>query len=165
MKHNPSLATILIRECQKPKQEKNAAYHNEKMLLCKQEEARIQLSTKQVDWRDDTDNKPEDQELEAHNLYMAKIQEVAPDAANNSGLVFDTEPLQKVQNNDDNYNVFANDIQHPKQPESVNDTYPGEQGDTNITTDSLDMSTNREETYQDDDDDDLARERNLLFFN
>nr|GFC67731.1 hypothetical protein [Tanacetum cinerariifolium] len=114
----------VARECQKLKRVKDAAYHREKMLLCKQEEAgiQIQLSTKQVDWRDDTDNKPKDQELEAHNLYMAKIQEVSPDAANNSGLVFDTEPLQNVQNNDDNYNVFANDIQHPKQPESVNDT-------------------------------------------
>nr|GEZ38944.1 hypothetical protein [Tanacetum cinerariifolium] len=35
-----------------------------------------------------------------------------------------------------------------------------EQGDTNITTNSLDMSTNRETVDQDDDD--LARERNLL---
>ncbi|GKF62036.1 hypothetical protein Tco_0182090, partial [Tanacetum coccineum] len=51
---------------------KNAAYHKEKMLLCKQEEAGIQLSAKQVDWRDDTDDEPDDQELEAHYLYMAK---------------------------------------------------------------------------------------------
>nr|GEU79539.1 integrase, catalytic region, zinc finger, CCHC-type, peptidase aspartic, catalytic [Tanacetum cinerariifolium] len=43
-----------------------------------------------------------------------------------------------------NYNVFANDKQHPEQPEYVNDTYPNEQGDTNITTSSLDMSTNGE---------------------
>ncbi|GKC62138.1 hypothetical protein Tco_1089736 [Tanacetum coccineum] len=51
------------------------------MLLCKQKEAGIQLSAEQVDWRDDTDNEPEDQELEAHYIYMAKIQEVIPDAA------------------------------------------------------------------------------------
>ncbi|GJV83516.1 retrovirus-related pol polyprotein from transposon TNT 1-94 [Tanacetum coccineum] len=44
-------------------------------------------------------------------------------AADNFGPIFDTEPLQKVQNDDDNYNVFANDREHPEQPESVNDTY------------------------------------------
>nr|GFD43793.1 hypothetical protein [Tanacetum cinerariifolium] len=54
------------RECQKPKWAKDAAYHREKMLLCKQEEARIQLNTEQADWKDDTD----DQELEAHYMYM-----------------------------------------------------------------------------------------------
>nr|GFD42223.1 retrotransposon protein, putative, unclassified [Tanacetum cinerariifolium] len=29
----------VVRECQKPKRAKDAAYHREKMLLCKQEEA------------------------------------------------------------------------------------------------------------------------------
>ncbi|GKB55082.1 hypothetical protein Tco_0905835 [Tanacetum coccineum] len=38
--------------------------------------------------RDDTDDEPEDQELEAHYLYMAQIQEVAPDAADNFGPIF-----------------------------------------------------------------------------
>ncbi|GJR32844.1 hypothetical protein Tco_1109076 [Tanacetum coccineum] len=118
-------------------------------------------TVEQVDWMDDTDDEPEDHELEAHYLYMAKIQEVTPDASNNFGPVFDPGPLQKVQYYKDSYNVFDNDRQHPEQLESVNDTYLGEQGDTNITTDSLDMSTNREEVDQDDDDD-LARERDLL---
>ncbi|GKB05283.1 hypothetical protein Tco_0833478 [Tanacetum coccineum] len=124
-------------------------------------EARIQLSVEQFDLRDDTDDEPEDQELEAHYLYMEKIQEVTPDAADNSGPIFDAEPLQKVQNDDDNYNVFANDREHPEQPESINDTYSDEYGDTNITIDSLDMSTNGVEADQDDADD-LAKERDLL---
>ncbi|GJZ58532.1 hypothetical protein Tco_0614026, partial [Tanacetum coccineum] len=89
---------------------------------------------------DDTDDEPEDQELEAHYMYMAQIQEVTPDAADNSGPIFDAEPLQKVQNNDDNYNVFAIENEHPKQPKSVNDIYLEEQGDTNITIDSLDVT-------------------------
>ncbi|GJV34148.1 hypothetical protein Tco_1394548 [Tanacetum coccineum] len=72
--------------------------------------------------RDDTDDEPEDQELEAHYLYMAHIQEVTPDAADNSRPIFDTEPLQK------------------------------EHDDINITIDSLDMSTNGETIDQDDDD-------------
>ncbi|GKE04734.1 hypothetical protein Tco_1396752 [Tanacetum coccineum] len=231
-------------ECHKPKRAKDAAYHKEKMLLCKQEEAEIQLSAEQADWRDDTNDELDDQELEAHYLYMAQIQEVTPDTADNSGPIFDAgplqkvqndddnynvftndkdgvktlctrvtpinilkpinrasilahsaslttttshivlrgepnpkelrtqnatdnsgpifdvEPLQKIQNNDDNYNVFAIDSEHPEQPESVNDTYLEEQGDTNITIDSLDMSTHQETVDQDDDD--LANERDLL---
>nr|GEX16000.1 hypothetical protein [Tanacetum cinerariifolium] len=45
----------------KPKRAKDAAYYREKMLLCKQEEAGIQLNADQVDWRDDTDDEPKDQ--------------------------------------------------------------------------------------------------------
>ncbi|GJU30050.1 retrovirus-related pol polyprotein from transposon TNT 1-94 [Tanacetum coccineum] len=150
----------VARECHKLKQAKDAAYHKEKMLLCKQEEAGFQLNAEQADWRDDTDDEPGDQELEAHYMYMAQIQEVTLDAADNSGPIFDTEPLQKVQNDDDNYNVFANEKEHPEQPEFVNGTYLEEQGDTNITTDSLDMNTNGETVDQDDDD--LAKERDLL---
>ncbi|GJW66530.1 retrovirus-related pol polyprotein from transposon TNT 1-94 [Tanacetum coccineum] len=126
------------RECQKPKRAKDAAYHKEKMLLCKQEEAGFQLNAEHADWRDDIDDEPDDQELEAHYLYMAQIQEVTLDAAD----------------------ILDLSLEHPEQPESVNDTYLEEQGDTNITIDSLDMSTNREMVDQDDDD--LAKERDLL---
>ncbi|GJS05947.1 hypothetical protein Tco_0362743 [Tanacetum coccineum] len=66
------------------------------------EEAGFHLNAEKADWRDDTDDEPDDQELEAHC------------------------------------------IEHHEQPESVNDTYLEEQGDTNITIDSMDMSTNRE---------------------
>nr|GEU99040.1 hypothetical protein [Tanacetum cinerariifolium] len=61
----------VARECQKPKRAKDATYHKEKMLLCKQEEARFQLNAKQADWKDDTDDEPKDQEWEAHYMYMA----------------------------------------------------------------------------------------------
>nr|GFD39242.1 hypothetical protein [Tanacetum cinerariifolium] len=76
----------VARECQKPKRAKDAAYHMEKMLLCKQEETGIQLNAEQADWRDDTDDESEDQELEAHYMYTAQIQVVSPDAA-------DSEPI------------------------------------------------------------------------
>ncbi|GKA81354.1 hypothetical protein Tco_0788046 [Tanacetum coccineum] len=45
--------------------------NKEKMLLCKQEEAGVQLNAEQADWKDDTDDEYEDQELEAHYMYMA----------------------------------------------------------------------------------------------
>ncbi|GJZ76055.1 retrovirus-related pol polyprotein from transposon TNT 1-94 [Tanacetum coccineum] len=57
----------VARECQKPKRAKDSSYHKEKMLLCKQDEAGIQLS----------------------------VDQVIPDAADNSGPIFDVEPLQK----------------------------------------------------------------------
>nr|GFD47905.1 hypothetical protein [Tanacetum cinerariifolium] len=86
----------VARECQKPKRAKDAAYHREKMLSCKQEEAGIQLNAEQADWRDDTDDDDlEDQELEAHYMYMSQLQEVSPDAAD-YGPIFDDEPLQKL---------------------------------------------------------------------
>nr|GFA46112.1 hypothetical protein [Tanacetum cinerariifolium] len=151
----------VARECQKPKRAKDAAYHREKMLLCKQEEAEIQLNAEQADWRDDTDDDElADQELEAHYMYMAQLQEVSPDAAD-SGPIFDNEPLQKVSN-DDHYNVFAMESTHSEQSKSVHDTYPIEQDAQNVIIDSLDMSDDREEIDQNDDDNDLVKERELL---
>nr|GEV59751.1 hypothetical protein [Tanacetum cinerariifolium] len=64
-------------------------------------------------------------------------------AADNSGPIFDTEPLQKVPNND-HYNVFAIKSEHLEQSKSVNDTFPIEQDEHNVIIDSLDMSYDRE---------------------
>ncbi|GKE12738.1 hypothetical protein Tco_1416289 [Tanacetum coccineum] len=49
---------------------KDAAYHKEKMLLYMQEEAGFQLNAEQADWRDDTDDEFDDQELEAHYINV-----------------------------------------------------------------------------------------------
>nr|GEU86664.1 integrase, catalytic region, zinc finger, CCHC-type, peptidase aspartic, catalytic [Tanacetum cinerariifolium] len=150
----------VARECQKPKRAKDAAYHREKMLLYKQEKVGIQLNAEQADWRDDTDDELEDQELEAHYMYMAQLQEVSPDAAD-SGPIFDDEPLQKVSN-DDHYNVFSMESKHPEQSKSVHDTYPIDQDAHNVIIDSWDMSYDKEEIDKNDDDNDLANERELL---
>nr|GEY10948.1 hypothetical protein [Tanacetum cinerariifolium] len=122
----------VARECQKPKREKDATYHKERCNC----------------------------ELEAHYIYMAQIQEVNPDAADNSGPIFDTKPLQKVPHND-NYNVFAIESEHSELSKFVHDTYSIEQDEHNVIIDSLDMSYDREQVDQDDDDD-LANERDLL---
>ncbi|GJT89178.1 reverse transcriptase domain-containing protein [Tanacetum coccineum] len=54
---------------------KDSTYHKEKMLLCKQVEKGVQLQAEQSDWLADTDEEIDEQELEAHYSYMAKIQE------------------------------------------------------------------------------------------
>nr|GFC77768.1 hypothetical protein [Tanacetum cinerariifolium] len=130
----------VARECQKPKRANDAAYHKEKMLLCKQEEDGFQLNTKQADWRDDIDDEPDDQELEAHYMYMAQIHEVTPDAADNFGPIFDSEPLQKVPNND-NYNVFSIESEHPEQSKYITDTYPVSLEKSNKNVNGLEIST------------------------
>ncbi|GKF78930.1 hypothetical protein Tco_0234498, partial [Tanacetum coccineum] len=110
-----------------------------------QEEVGVQLNAEKADWKDDTDDVSNDQELEAHYMYMAQIQEVTPDPVDNFGPIFDDEPMHKVQNNNDNYNVFAMENEHSEQPESSNHIYLAEQGDTKITIDSLDICYNRDQ--------------------
>nr|GEW94712.1 hypothetical protein [Tanacetum cinerariifolium] len=135
----------VARECQKPKRVKDAASHREKMLLY--------------------------QELEAHYMYMAQLQEVSPDGADSRPIcdtkpvqkvspdgadsrpIFDTKPVQKVST-DDHYNVFSIENEHPEQSESIHDTYPIEQDEHNVIIDSLDMGYDREQIDQNDDDDD-----------
>nr|GEX00377.1 putative ribonuclease H-like domain-containing protein [Tanacetum cinerariifolium] len=150
----------VARECQKPKRVKDVAYHRERMLLCKQEEARIQLNAEKADWKDDTDDESDDQELEAHYMYMAKFQEVSPDAAD-SGPIFDTEPVQKVST-DYHYNVFAIKSEHHEQSKTVHDIYPIKQDEHNVIIDSLDMSYDSEQIDQNDDDANLVNEHELL---
>ncbi|GKD51796.1 retrovirus-related pol polyprotein from transposon TNT 1-94 [Tanacetum coccineum] len=55
-----------------------------------------ETETKQADWKDDTDDDSDNQELEAHYMYMAQIQEVTPDPVDNSRPIFDVEPLHKL---------------------------------------------------------------------
>nr|GEV97387.1 hypothetical protein [Tanacetum cinerariifolium] len=83
------------KECRKPKRVKDFAYHKEKMLLYKQAEKGVPLQAEQYDWLADTDEEIDEQELEAHYSYMAKIQEV-PTAE----LGTDSEPLEKNDQND-----------------------------------------------------------------
>nr|GEU34787.1 hypothetical protein [Tanacetum cinerariifolium] len=89
-----------------------------------------------------------------------KDSNVVADAAD-SGPIFDTDPLQKVSN-DDHYNVFAIDSEHPEQSKSIHDTYSIEQDEHNVIIDSLDMSYDREQIDQNDDDADLVNEHELL---
>ncbi|GJS13834.1 retrovirus-related pol polyprotein from transposon TNT 1-94 [Tanacetum coccineum] len=84
----------------------------------------------------DTDEEIDEQELEAHYSYMAKIQEV-PNADSGN----DAEPLEQVHYDTD-HNVFANDLQHFEQSESISNTCAVETGDSNVIPDSPDMCDN-----------------------
>nr|GEW53888.1 uncharacterized mitochondrial protein AtMg00810-like [Tanacetum cinerariifolium] len=118
------------------KRVKDFTYHKEKMLMCKQAEKGVPLQAEQYDWLANTNEEIDEQELKAHYSYMAKIQEV-PIA--NPGT--DSELLEHVQN-DDGYNVFANEIQHSEQPKSISKTCVVETGDSNVIPDSPDMCDN-----------------------
>nr|GEW20401.1 hypothetical protein [Tanacetum cinerariifolium] len=60
----------------------------------------LRINREKADWKDDTDDESEDQELKAHYMYMEKLQEVTLDAADNSGPIFDTEPVQQDDDDD-----------------------------------------------------------------
>nr|GEZ68167.1 hypothetical protein [Tanacetum cinerariifolium] len=92
------------KECRKLKRVKDFAYHKEKMLLCKQAEQGVPLQAEQYDWLAETDEEVDEQELEAHYSYMAKIQEVPT-----ADSFTDSEPVEQVQN-EAKYNVFANHL-------------------------------------------------------
>ncbi|GJU23119.1 retrovirus-related pol polyprotein from transposon TNT 1-94 [Tanacetum coccineum] len=61
------------KECRKPKRVKDYTYHKEKMMMCKQAEQGVPLQAEQADWLEDTDEEIDEQELEAHYSFMAKI--------------------------------------------------------------------------------------------
>nr|GFD32787.1 hypothetical protein [Tanacetum cinerariifolium] len=70
----------------------------------------------------------------------------------------DTEPEQKVQNND-HYDVFAIECQHPEQYESDHNTYLLEQDAQNVNIGSVDTNYDSEQIDQNDEDVDLAKEQ------
>nr|GEW53456.1 hypothetical protein [Tanacetum cinerariifolium] len=78
-------------ECRKPKRVKDSVYHKEKMLLCKQAEQGVPLLAEQYDWLEDIDEDVYEQELEAHYIYMAKIQEVPTTDSN-----IDSGPVEQI---------------------------------------------------------------------
>ncbi|GJZ16007.1 hypothetical protein Tco_0551684 [Tanacetum coccineum] len=77
----------------KPKRVKDYAYHKEKMMMCKQAEQGVPLQAEQADWLEDTDEEIDEQELEAHYSYMAKIQDVSPEGTSSTG-----QPLEQNKN-------------------------------------------------------------------
>ncbi|GKF21997.1 hypothetical protein Tco_0074319, partial [Tanacetum coccineum] len=79
------------------------------ILLCKQAEKCVPLQAEQADWLEDTDDEIDEQELEAHYGFMAKIQEDSeqPKSISNTCVV------EKVDSNviPDSPAMCDNDIQ------------------------------------------------------
>nr|GFB94565.1 hypothetical protein [Tanacetum cinerariifolium] len=142
----------------KPKKVKDSAYHKEKMLLCKQAEQGVPLQAEQYDWLAETDEEVNEQELEAHYCYMAKIQEVPT-----ADSCTDLEPVEQVLN-DAEYNVFANGLQHSVQSESISNTCLVETDDSNVIPDSADICEDDIQYDQNDveSDDDRVALANLI---
>nr|GEX57168.1 hypothetical protein [Tanacetum cinerariifolium]GEX70597.1 hypothetical protein [Tanacetum cinerariifolium] len=142
----------------KSKRVKDSAYHNEKLLLCKQAKKGVSLQAEQYDWLADMDEEIDEQELEVHYSYMTKIQEVPTADIGN-----DSEPLEKVQN-DTGYNVFANDLHHYEKSESVSNTCIVETDDSNVILNSPDMCDDDIQNDQNDveSDDELVALANLI---
>ncbi|GKF34932.1 hypothetical protein Tco_0108132 [Tanacetum coccineum] len=120
---------------------------NERQLQiqqCKVQEVQSSVTSS----RDETssgivsDEEIDEQELEAHYSYMAKIQEVSPEESGSTG-----QPLEQVQNHDES-NVYDNVRRHSEQPESINDTYVLEKDDSNLTPDSSNICTNDNQVNQ-----------------
>nr|GEZ70297.1 Gag-Pol polyprotein [Tanacetum cinerariifolium] len=80
----------------------------------------------------------------AHYSYMAKIQEVLT-----TDIGTDSEPVEQVQN-DAGYNVFANELQHSEQSESVSNICLVETDDSNVIPDSPDMCNDGVQNDQND---------------
>ncbi|GJR53514.1 hypothetical protein Tco_1404035 [Tanacetum coccineum] len=93
-----------------------------------------------------------------------QIHEVLLVIDDNYEPTYDAEPLEKVQSDDD-YNVFANNRQHSKQPDSINDICVVEMVDSNVIPDSSNMCNNEFEDDQnanDHDEDECVALANLI---
>nr|GEW48647.1 Gag-Pol polyprotein [Tanacetum cinerariifolium] len=156
-KNDISLDSLGIRG-RKPKRVKDSAYHKEKMLLCKQAKQGVPLQAEQYDWLADTDKEIDEQELEAHYSYIAKIQ-VVPTADSDTN----SEPLEQVQN-DAGYNVFSNDLQHYEQSESISNVCLVETDDRYVIPDSPDICADDIQNDQNDveSDDERVAHANLI---
>ncbi|GJT11959.1 retrovirus-related pol polyprotein from transposon TNT 1-94 [Tanacetum coccineum] len=86
------------------------------MLLCKQEEAGVQLNAEQADWKDDTDDESEEQELEAHYMYMAQIHERNPAATESSNDIY------LAEQGDTNITIDSSDICYDRAPDDQDET-------------------------------------------
>ncbi|GKB52982.1 hypothetical protein Tco_0903735 [Tanacetum coccineum] len=117
------------------------------------EEKGVPLSAEQSDWLQDIHEELDEKKLEAHYMYMAKIQEVLHVIDDNSGPTDDIEPLEQIPI-DNEYKLFAKDRQHSEQPKFINDTYVIEMVDSNVIPDHSDMCNNEFKDDQNADDND-----------
>ncbi|GJY73061.1 hypothetical protein Tco_0477492 [Tanacetum coccineum] len=86
---------------------------------------------------------------QAEKVFNVKQSNLTRLADTDSDSGTDSEPLEQVQY-DTRYNVFANEIQHSEQSESISNTCVVETGDRNVIPDSPDMCDNDIQNDQND---------------
>nr|GEV07073.1 hypothetical protein [Tanacetum cinerariifolium] len=101
---------------QEEKRVKDSTYHKEKMLLCKQAEKGVPLQAEQSDWLADMDKEIDEQELEAHYSYMAKIQEHCKQSESTSNTCL-------VEQDDSDVTLDSLDIKTLEESNSVRDSF------------------------------------------
>nr|GFC49620.1 hypothetical protein [Tanacetum cinerariifolium] len=67
--------TSRVNQDNTPRINKGTGYDNQRVVNVAGDRENVE----QADWRDDTDDEPDDQELETHYMYIVQIQEVTPD--------------------------------------------------------------------------------------
>nr|GEX50666.1 hypothetical protein [Tanacetum cinerariifolium] len=97
------------KECRKPKRVKDFAYHKEKMLLCKQAEQGVPLQAEQYGWLKDKDEEIDEQELEAHYSYMAKIKETCLVETDDSNVIPESPDMYDDDIQNDQNDVESDD--------------------------------------------------------
>nr|GFC14957.1 hypothetical protein [Tanacetum cinerariifolium] len=100
----------VARECQKPKRAKDAFYHKEKMLLCKQEEAGIQLNAEQADWRDDNDDHYNVFAMESEHIEQSEsVHDTYPIEQDAQNVIIDSLDMnydrEEIDQNDDDNDI------------------------------------------------------------
>ncbi|GJU87794.1 hypothetical protein Tco_1295340 [Tanacetum coccineum] len=81
---------------------KDYTYHKKKLMMCKQAKHGVPLQAKQADWPADTDEEIDEQELEAHYSFMAKIQEVLHEESSSTD--------QPLEQDDSNVTLNSSDM-------------------------------------------------------
>ncbi|GKF85297.1 retrovirus-related pol polyprotein from transposon TNT 1-94, partial [Tanacetum coccineum] len=84
-----------------------------------------------------------------HKEKMLMCKQAEKGEVPNADSGTDAEPLEHVQYDTDD-NVFANDIEHFEQSESISNTCAVETGNSNVLPDSLDMCDNDIQDNQND---------------
>nr|GEU44290.1 hypothetical protein [Tanacetum cinerariifolium] len=118
-RNSRTVNVVAVREnvgSKKAKRVKDSAYHKEKMLLCKQAKQGVPLQAEQYDWLADTDEEVDEQELEAHYSYMAKIQEQS-ESVSNTCLV-ETDDSNVILDSPD---MCGDDIQNEQNDVDIDD--------------------------------------------
>nr|GEZ44764.1 hypothetical protein [Tanacetum cinerariifolium] len=107
---------------------------------------------------DDDDETSKDKEIDKL-MALISLSNDRYDSQRSANVVGARETVgSSMVHNDDHYDVFAIECQHPEQSESVHETYHIEQDAHNVIIESMDMNYDSEQIDKNDEDADLSKE-------